>query len=70
MEVSAASVGLDGVLEAFQSGQLSTLTMREFAATNSMVGGPGIVRCGCRMGDCSDCKLLRPRYILDPVKYE
>ena len=56
-EVSAASVGLDGVLEAFRSRTLThRLTMREFAATNSMVGGPGILCCGCKKGDCSDCK--------------
>ena len=56
-EVPASSVGLDGVLEAFRSRTLThRLTMREFAATNSMVGGPGILRCGCKKGDCSDCK--------------
>ena len=59
-ELSPSSVGLDGVLEDFDSGKLKKrLTIRQFAATNSMVGGPGILRCGCKKGDCSSCKCAK-----------
>ena len=59
-ELSPSSVGLDGVMKDFDSGKLKKrLTIREFAATNSMVGGPGILRCGCKKSDCSSCKCAK-----------
>ena len=59
-ELSPSSVGLDGVMKDFDSGKLKKrLTIREFAATSSMVGGPGILRCGCKKSDCSSCKCAK-----------
>jgi hypothetical protein len=56
-ERTASSVRLDGVLESFLAGQLTNeLSLREFARSNSMVGGAGRVKCSCTKGDCSNCK--------------
>ena len=56
-EVTPSSVRLDGVLAAYQAGELTKqLTLREFARTNSLVGGAGQVKCSCKKGNCSNCK--------------
>jgi hypothetical protein len=62
-EVTPSSVGLGGVLESYRSGQLKKkLSLREFARSNSLVGGAGRVKCGCRVGDCSSCKCHQAGY--------
>ena len=60
-EVTPSSVGLDGVLEAFNARQLTkTLSLREFARANSMVGGAGHVKCSCgKAGKCTGCKCAK-----------
>ena len=60
-EVTPSSVGLDGVLEAFNARQLTkTLSLREFARANSLVGGAGHVKCSCgKTGKCTGCKCAK-----------
>ena len=60
-EVTPSSVGLDGVLEAFNARQLTkTLSLREFARANSLVGGSGHVKCSCgKTGKCTGCKCAK-----------
>ena len=48
-------VGLAGVVEKYRANDLPKLTVREFARTDSLVGGPGIRRCGCKKGNCNNC---------------
>ena len=55
-EISPAEVNLDGVLEEFNAGHLPKLSSREFAASDSIVGGAGHVRCSCKKGACTNCK--------------
>eukprot|EP01052_Picozoa_sp_SAG31_P033683 SAG31_NODE_3839_length_3829_cov_11.012601_2_plen_335_part_00 len=62
-EVNPSSVMLDGVLESYNSGQLKKkLSLREFARSNSLVGGAGRIKCCCRVGDCSSCKCRQAGY--------
>lgn len=57
--IDPALLELSGVLDKFKSGDLQPLSVRQFARGSSLTGGPGMMRCACTKGNCTNCRCAR-----------